>query len=460
MTAFYDFFRKIKFKPSDNSNTAPHLSPILAEVAVEADSIIDSATIIAGQNISFTVNDGIDSSGGPFGPDGVPGEVFAENQRFTLDTITINGPDYQMYVPLDSDVRSTKIRLERDLGADASEIEFVADPNSTITIFRTADDQIKIGHTGPNLPYSQENIEDFAASLLINGTHTEITVNYDDDIEIPDFVTQDDITSVDSTPGSGATFRVSIINGQYIVLVEEVGVNYNVGDVITIDGTTIGGATPANDITLTVTEIGTIDLIDPQTDVPYMYVSATGTPPPGDNIDLAVTSTLENVTGRGQISTYSTTSNKIFITDNTSSSNTTTGALKVTGGVGIAGAVYAGSVNTGNGTITGQYIENVHAIGNGGASVTPNWNNGTVQTITADSAFGLNLPTNMPTGASMTLIITQDGGGSKVMTPNGAYRFAFGFKTLSTTAGTVDMLNIFNPGTGVYLAALTTGYVA
>jgi len=354
MTAFYDFFRKIKFKPSDNSNTAPHLSPISTEVTVEADSIIDSATIIAGQNISFTVNDGIDSSGGPFGPDGVPGGVFAENQRFTLDTVTINGPDYQMYVPLDSDVRSTKIRLERDLGADASEIEFVADPNSTITIFRTAGDQIKIGHTGPNLPYSQENIEDFAASLLINGTHTEITVNYNDNIEIPDFVTQDDIVSVDSTPGSGATFRVSIINGQYIVLVEEVGVNYNVGDVITIDGTTIGGATPANDITLTVTEIGIIDLIDPQTDVPYMYVSATGTPPAGDNIDLAVTSTLENVTTRGQTSGYSTTTNKIFLTDTTDSSSTSTGALKVAGGVGIGATLTAGEIRS-IGDITAFY---------------------------------------------------------------------------------------------------------
>jgi hypothetical protein len=64
----------------------------------------------------------------------------------------------------------------------------------------------------------------------------------------------------------------------------------------------------------------------------------------------------------------------------------------------------------------------------------------------------------MPTGSSIGIIITQDGAGSKLMTPSGSYKFASGLKTLSTTANSIDFINIFNVGGGVYLAALTRGY--
>jgi len=60
--------------------------------------------------------------------------------------------------------------------------------------------------------------------------------------------------------------------------------------------------------------------------------------------------TLQTVTGRGATSNVAT----ISLTGNTASSNTTTGTLKVTGGVGVSGALYAGSLyDNGNRVVTG-----------------------------------------------------------------------------------------------------------
>ena len=112
------------------------------------------------------------------------------------------------------------------------------------------------------------------------------------------------------------------------------------------------------------------------------------------------------------------------------------------------------SVTTNNVSI----VETVFAIGNSGGTVTMDWNNGTVQTVTANSNFTLNIPSNMPVGSSIGIIITQDGTGSRLISPSASYKFASGLKTLSTAANSIDFINIFNVGGGVYLAALTRGY--
>jgi len=53
---------------------------------------------------------------------------------------------------------------------------------------------------------------------------------------------------------------------------------------------------------------------------------------------------------------------------------------------------------------------------------------------------------NLPTGGSVTIIITQDGTGSNT----GAFtsvKFAGGTPTLSTDANAIDVVTIFNDGT-------------
>ena len=105
-----------------------------------------------------------------------------------------------------------------------------------------------------------------------------------------------------------------------------------------------------------------------------------------------------------------------------------------------------------------DYAETVYAGGNTSTAITPNQENGNVQNFTATDNFTLNLPTNMQTGGSITLIITQDGTGSRAMTANASYKWANGNATLTTTAGAIDVIQIFYNGV-VYLATLTNDFL-
>lgn len=105
-----------------------------------------------------------------------------------------------------------------------------------------------------------------------------------------------------------------------------------------------------------------------------------------------------------------------------------------------------------------DYCESVYAGGNtGSTTITPNQENGNVQTFTATGNFTLAVPTNMQTGGSITLIITQDATGTRAMTANASYKWAGGNSTLSTTASAIDVIQIFYDGTN-YLATLTQDF--
>ncbi len=348
--AFYDFFRKIRFRPSESVTTIPNA--ITVDTEIEADSVTDTATIVAGQNIAFSVEDSSTAT---------PGQ--------TTDTITIHGPDYQTYVPLGT----TKLRLERDLGAETSDIEFRPDPLSPILITRTGTNQITIGSNSPTLPFSQEQIEDLSASLLTNGTHTELTVTYQDSVSLPSTFSQD------ATSGSGinAVFDLSIINNVYVASVNTPGTGYAAGNTVTIFGTQFpGGLNPANNATIT---IGSVDGFGGILTI----TSVTGTPIASDNIDLAVTSTLENVTGRGASST-----NAITISNATGSSNTSTGALKLTAGglavfenANVGGYVKATTLQSTVATGTAPFtVASTTAVANLQAATASKWH--TARTIT------------------------------------------------------------------------------
>jgi hypothetical protein len=105
-----------------------------------------------------------------------------------------------------------------------------------------------------------------------------------------------------------------------------------------------------------------------------------------------------------------------------------------------------------------RILETVFNAGNTGSSLTLNWNNGTIQIVLANNNFTLALPINMPSGGSLTAIITQDSSGNRRLTATSGYVFASGFKTLSTQPNAVDMINIFRAGS-IYFVTLTTGYV-
>jgi hypothetical protein len=124
--------------------------------------------------------------------------------------------------------------------------------------------------------------------------------------------------------------------------------------------------------------------------------------------------------------------------------------------VSVAGTVVGGNVlATGRATAV-NYTETVYAFGNATGTITPNISLGAIQTMTLTGNITLNAITNIQTGQSMTLILTQDATGSRTLTST--WKYAGGSKTLSTTANTTDIISVFYDGT-TYYAVLSKGFV-
>jgi hypothetical protein len=128
------------------------------------------------------------------------------------------------------------------------------------------------------------------------------------------------------------------------------------------------------------------------------------------------------------------------------------GSGTITAGTGIAVST-ANSVTT----VTNTFTETVYQGGNATGNLTPNRNNGTIQKFTLTGNITLNPPVNVAAGQSLTLILTQDSTGGRLLDANVAYLFASGFQTLSTSSGGIDMLNIFSDGSTLY-TTLTVDY--
>jgi len=109
-------------------------------------------------------------------------------------------------------------------------------------------------------------------------------------------------------------------------------------------------------------------------------------------------------------------------------------------------------------TTLGPYRESVYDIGNSGTgTVTPDFDDGPVQTVSATGNFTLALPSNMSAGSNLTLIITQDATGGRTFTPNSGYLFANGIKTLSAVGSSIDVMTVYYDGSR-YLSSLIRNY--
>jgi len=79
-------------------------------------------------------------------------------------------------------------------------------------------------------------------------------------------------------------------------------------------------------------------------------------------------------------------------------------------------------------------------------------------TLTANTGFVI---TSLPTGGKLTLIITQDGTGSRTATfgtdTSTSVKFPGGAPSLSTAAGSIDVVTIFNDGTN-YLGTISKAF--
>jgi hypothetical protein len=103
------------------------------------------------------------------------------------------------------------------------------------------------------------------------------------------------------------------------------------------------------------------------------------------------------------------------------------------------------------------YLETVYDYGTSSGSITPNWNDGSIQKIILNGGLSLNVPINMQSGSSLKLIVRQNASGNHTLTPNASLKFKGGNKTLSTSANSIDMIKIYYDGTN-YLCDLDLAY--
>jgi hypothetical protein len=96
----------------------------------------------------------------------------------------------------------------------------------------------------------------------------------------------------------------------------------------------------------------------------------------------------------------------------------------------------------------------IYGLGTTGGTIAPNVANGNVQSITLNAALTINAFTSPVAGQSLTLIIN---GGTAYTSITSTMKFAGGIKTLTGTAGCIDILSVYYDGT-TYYASLGKGY--
>ena len=141
--------------------------------------------------------------------------------------------------------------------------------------------------------------------------------------------------------------------------------------------------------------------------------------------------------------------------------NLTNLATAANASASLSGASFTGNVEFNNNHISNAIlhttIEKTSNIGAVTGAVTVNANIAPIQRATLVGNITINTTnlTNFSTGESVTLVLTQDATGSRILTSN--LKYAGASKTLTTTANAIDTIAITYDGTN-YLAALVKGY--
>ena len=237
-------------------------------------------------------------------------------------------------------------------------------------------------------------------------------------------------------PGTGATFNITRTGSTYSVTLVSGGVDQTPGDVITISGANLGGASPANDLTLTVADVDIDNAIT-------LFDSVTGTATGTGGIFAIGTVTGTGVFVGGLISAVT------FVSgDSVSGERIYTGLIQdATSGSGSAATF---DVATANGiydvTITDPgstyaFADTITILGTQLGGTTPA--NDLVLTVTSSSAFGGGVLSVNTTGtpSSVDDIFTSISG-TKVTTGDGA---SF---DVTRSGGTYTTAVVNLPGTG------------
>ena len=172
------------------------------------------------------------------------------------------------------------------------------------------------------------------------------------------------------------------------------------------------------------------------------------------NITTAVSGDTLTITGPN-LSSYLTAVPKTIDVNEISSGDST--AIQINDAVNVSGAgTFHGSVRFNAG-----YTEKINAL-TSSSTITVNCATASIHTVTLAVSTGFVI-SNLPTGGTVTLIITQGGSGSYAATfgtdGSTTVKFPGGAPTLSTAVGAIDVVTIFNDGTN-YLGNIAKAYAA
>jgi hypothetical protein len=350
------------------------------------------------------------------------------------DTLTITGPSLTSYITASSsDTLTNKTIDANGTGNSISNIE-VADfaGSAIINVAETLasnDSDTALVTAGAIIDYVDAQDANIASDTLTFTNKTfdvEGTGNSISNIDVADFKAAAIVTAAEGI-GSNNNDTTIPTSAAVKAYADSVG-GGSTGD-LTISGSTI--SSPSN-APLTLDPSGTGKV----TAVGGLVVT-------GGDTETADISSSGQIDAVGFTATGSSTFDGVQITDNKVTSAASNANLELdasgTGGI-VAQSPF---------TFNAGYIEKINTL-TSSSTITVNCALASIHTVTLGTSTEFNI-TNLPTGGSVTLIITQDGTGTRTATfgtdGSSAVKFPSNSSTLSTGGGDIDVVTIVNDGT-------------
>jgi hypothetical protein len=467
--------------------TGPDLSSYLTTVAFA--DLTSKPTTLSGYGITDAVASGstaVTMVGDDSTGTGVNiGETFkiAGTQNITTavsgDTLTITGPDLssyatQSYVTSQGYITNSTTTIVGDdsTGTTINSGETIKIAGTQNITTAVSGDTLTI--TGPDLS-SYLTSETSHADVLVDGdfasagfmktdgagtysidANTYLTsVAFGDLTSTPTTLSGYGITDAASSTATAVTVVGDDSSGTAVTLGEtfKIAGTQNVTTAVSGDTLTITGPDLSSYITNSTTTIVGDDSTGTTINSGETFKFA-GT----QNVSTAVSGDTLTITGPDLTNylqnTGTQTIDNISFNDNIISTSSNADLNLNPGGTGQVVANSALKINKG-------YIEAINTL-TSSSTITVDFSEASVHTVTLAENTEF-VVTNLPTGGTGTIIITQDGGGTNTGSfgtdGSTAVKFAGGTPTLSTAGNAIDVVTIFNDGTN-YLGNIAKAYAA
>ena len=216
---------------------------------------------------------------------------------------------------------------------------------ATVTEYQTATSTVN-GAVSNSTAVALDNN---TATAIVNGAVTTNTT-----VAVDRVRTFTGVTGATSLAGANATFDITNTNGTYTAAINAAGTGFKVNETVTVLGTNLGGATTANDATVTVTSVGS-------SAVTYTNPTQSGYSGSGTSATFDVTKTGTTYTvaitaaGSGFSASETITIVGTQLNGATTANDATITITTVDGSGGITGATIAGT-GLAEGPVTGVSV--------------------------------------------------------------------------------------------------------